>query len=298
MNYIAFNTNTEGGLGNHLYYIAIVIEYCKKFNREPLIINNNVNNIGSHNISLIELYFNLFNNKLKLINYHSIDTSKFIHITEKRGDKFEEIINIENKNIFIDGFRQSYKYYSDYTRQYMTNLIYSNETYYNEMLDYYNSIKNKYNDMNDDNYYLIHIRRGDFYTKHYYINYEFYNRVLNNMGNDGNEGNIKIILFSDDIQWCINNFKLNSINNNKIHFVDINNMYKELILMSFIKNVLLSYYNDGIKNKPCYFSTYSWWGTYIGPKKKNVYYDGSYMNYDTYNSKYDEFYLPEWTKII
>jgi hypothetical protein len=56
-------------------------------------------------------------------------------------------------------------------------------------------------------------------------------------------------VFSDDIEWCKNNFK---IYDKDIYFIDdINNVSIELILMSFFKHNIIAN------------SSYSWWTSYI-----------------------------------
>jgi hypothetical protein len=59
-----------------------------------------------------------------------------------------------------------------------------------------------------------------------------------------------------------------------------------------IKNGILNY-NIHNNNKPTY-SSFSWWGAYLGNKNKKIYYDGSY---EKYGENKDLYYLPEWIKI-
>ena len=270
----------QGGLGNQLYFFAIAIEYGHKFNKKPIFFSHNLNTCKDHGIFLNSGWNEFLSNKLTKLDLNHYNLFIFYEIDEKND--YEELINIPNKNVYIGGYRQSWKYYSEYTRNYINELIYSNKNFVNTAKKYYNNIKSIYDDNNDDNYAFIHIRRGDMLSSTFILNYEYYEKVLKIINKD-----IKIIVFSDDIEWCINNFKLST---NKIHYVSLNNIYIELILMTMIKNGILNYitYKESIL-----YSTYSWWGAYLGDyKNKNIYYDG------TYKENKDNFYLPEWKKII
>ncbi len=113
-----------GGLGNHLFFFAIAIEYGYKFNKKPIFFNRNINECNYHGVFLNKGFTDFFNNKLTTIDYNIINKYNFIKLIDI--GKYEELIDYPNNNVFIDGYRQSWKYFTDYTRNYMNELVYSN----------------------------------------------------------------------------------------------------------------------------------------------------------------------------
>jgi hypothetical protein len=95
----------------------------------------------------------------------------------------------------------------------------------------------------------------------------------------------KVVVFSDDIEWCKKNFK-----GNNFVFIDGESRYADMCLMSFLHNNII-----GISN-------YGWWGAYLNQNKdKTVIFPEYYYKYirekeDAYfNKKY--FYPDSWTLI-
>ena len=242
-----------GGLGNHLFKLAITLEYARKYNKIPILKKAKENNERLFITEDCYKYF--FNNKLLVIESNIYDTINFNYFIENKNQLPFYIKN----NVYLSGYFESFSFFSEEIRDYINNLIYNNY-YYKYALRYYNGIKLYFNDNNDNNYIFFHIRRCDIGTDNYNLDYQYFNRVFRKISGK----NKHLIIFSDDIKWC----KKHLLINTNIYYVNINNHYIELILMSLIQNAILSYtyYNGNIHH-----STFSWWGAFLGNKNKKVY---------------------------
>lgn len=89
-----------------------------------------------------------------------------------------------NKNIIIEGYRQSEKYYADYRNEILALLEYPYEK--------------------RENLVAIHVRRGDYLLlrdKHPVVTKEWYENAMSKFGS-----NFKFRFYSDDILWCKKEF--------------------------------------------------------------------------------------------
>lgn len=108
-------------------------------------------------------------------------------------------------------------------------------------------IGNKYPFIEDDNI-AIHVRRGD-YIKHRRVqDINYYNLAIDLIGRDK-----LLIVCSDGIEWCKENFK-----EKNIKFIEGERDYIDLYLMSFCKNNIISN------------STFSWWSAYLNQNNGTV----------------------------
>lgn len=245
MDYVS--CNICGGLGNQLFQIANTICYAAKYNKKT-IFKNTDHLPNQHGFERRTQWSTLFNNKLNVVGENVYNTIKFNIYHENIQNVYTEIPEI-NGNVLYQGYFQSSKYFSDInTKMKMQELIYSNKDYMNNAYNLYCDITQFFDDEVDDNYVSIHVRRGDYlYIQNYHnvLDMNYYSNAYDIVSKNGKK---HIILFSDDIEWCKNNFNLKE---QKIFFVDINNLCIEIILMSFIKHNIIAN------------STFSWWGSYI-----------------------------------
>ena len=222
-------TKLQGGLGNQLFQWAVTKCLSIKYNTEYYFDN---------------CYFSLRKNDD--VSKHPLDLEKIISININNDfrlpivyDNFTYNENILN-NSFLDGYRQSEKYFLD------NEDIIRSELKIN--LDTYNYIMNKYPVLNK-NTLSIHIRRGD-YTKLQHIHplqtLEYYEKAYNIIDNKS----INVIVLSDDIEWCKNNIKFDNITyiEDEINIVD---MY----IMSLCKHNIIAN------------SSFSWWGAWLNENK-------------------------------
>jgi hypothetical protein len=235
--------NLKGGLGNMLFQIAATKSISIDSGTEcsfpnlmyhlDIMDSDNVHNSSlKHSSEYLKLLKNLNTNppkeNIKIIEY------PFEFIDKK----------IYDTNVFIDGFFQSEKYFKHNREEIIKLLDYSflSNSYFNEK---YNFIKNKITTS-------IHIRRGDYlnYPNHHPTqSLEYYENSINLL-KDKTE---LFIVFSDDINWCKENIKLDNI-----VYIDDEKDYIEIYLMSLCDNNIISN------------SSFSWWGAWLNKNPNKI----------------------------
>ncbi len=153
--------------------------------------------------------------------------------------------------IYLEGYWQSPKYFESFSQiikkefKFLNNLSFSIES---------KSIKEQ---IINSNSIAIHVRRGDFILKslHRTFGIDFYNKAIEMMYKK--ISNIEIFIFSDDIEWCIHNFKIA----HKHYFVSKPNetvLVNDFYLMSKCKHFIISN------------SSFSWWAAYLSEYQKKI----------------------------
>lgn len=111
----------------------------------------------------------------------------------------------------------------------------------------------------------IHVRRGDYVGSNLDVcDLDYYKRAVDKVLDElikRNiiDNNINFFIFSDDIEWCRENFQF--INNHKVWYINSNkwqNSYKDMQLMSECKHNI-------IPN-----STFSWWGAWLNKNENKI----------------------------
>ena len=279
--------STGGGLGNTLFKLAAIIDYGYKYNKTPVICNlkkNYYHNNGG--MILLNKFFTEFTkNKLNTVSQDPLTIINFTKFSQKNSRIYEEFPNVEG-NVYLGGYLECYKYISDNTRDIMNDLVTSNDNYVQIAKSLFNIIKEHFNDYDEDSYIFVHVRRGDqciHMREGEHLDYAYLAKAYNKIKELRKKENMNVIVFSDDIKWCYDNFKIFP----NVYYLDnISNMYIELILMSMINNCILNviYCHNNIN----YISTYSWWGAFLGNKNKIV------TTHNKTLSDFAEYLLPEW----
>lgn len=261
--------NLKGGLGNMMFQIAAVKSIaidndtdCSFPNLESHL--NYLNNETTYNPKLNHSseYRGIFKN----LNTTPIKCSKRLTYPFEYVD-----IKLPKSDIILDGFFQSEKYFI-HNRDSILEYIKPPQ----EVFDF---IEEKYGHHLKNKTTSIHVRRGDYVNHQSYHptqSLEYYNNSINKV----KENTDLFLIFSDDINWCKENLKIdNSI------YIEGEKDYIELYLMSLCNNNIIAN------------SSFSWWGawlnnntdkTVIGPKK----WFGPSINHDTSDI------LPEsWIKL-
>lgn len=197
-----------------------------------------------------KLYFNLLNKFGKLFWLET----EYIKVNFEKLNKY--------KNIYVNGFWQSPKYFDD-IKEILQNEFKSKESILKENEELYEVI-------NSTNSVCLSIRRGDYITnkkitKRYYLCDEnYFMRATKEI--EKLEKDIVLICFSDDIKWVKENV---SFNFPTYYESGKDTVSQKLLLMSSCKNFILSN------------SSFSWWAQYLANNTKNIlapskwYYDGS-----------------------
>jgi hypothetical protein len=191
--------------------------------------------------------FDLTNNKwleykLDLLECFQITTpiqeNTLTKTYQEKGFTFDPGISLVDGNTAIEGYFQSYKYFEAFAKD-----IKKEFTFRPNILEKCKNIILKYT-----NPVSIHIRRGD------YVNHPAYwtvtpEYIINALQAFNPGAKATYLVFSDDIEWCKEIFGEDFI------FVEGNNQYEDLCLMSLCKHNIIAN------------SSYSWWGAWLNSNK-------------------------------
>lgn len=249
--------NLKGGLGNYLFQIAAGYVTALKHNTEYSIDISKIMQIHSH----IDVYRdNMFRcvpigNNLPVHSHYHYDSLSYKDI-------------VYNDNMLLDGYFQSEKYWFGFEDK-VKELFSIDENTLKYLNDRYGET------LNDDNTCSIHVRRGDYLNIDIFnkLDHGYYNNAIDIVGRDKH-----FIIFSNDIEWCKNNF-----NGIKATFIENEVDYVDLYLMSLCKHNIIAN------------STFSWWSAYLNNNENktvigpNTWFLHSHSNQDI---------IPNtWTKI-
>ena len=219
-----------GGLGNMLFMVAAATGLSKKYGHKQYFLDNHYGILHGTPMSYKNTIFRnipLFNN----------DVSKFIEVKEKSFHYTP--IEVPNENVIINGHFQSQKYF-DHCKDEVQELFSCPDDIKNNLLTKYNL----------ENTVSIHIRRGNYVQlahNHYNLSLDYYRKSI-----DYFKG-YNILIFSDDIRWCKDNFK-----GNKYTFIEDQNDIEDLYLMSLCSHNVIAN------------STFSWWGAFLNKNLNKI----------------------------
>jgi hypothetical protein len=173
-------------------------------------------------------------------------------------------------DIIIDGFFQSEKYFIKNRKEILEFIDLSSvcHTYVKEK---YNFLKEKTTS--------IHIRRGDYvnYPSHHPTqSIEYYNQGVEIL----NDETDLFVIFSDDIQWCKDNLKLENV-----VYIENEKDYIELYLMSLCDNNIISN------------SSFSWWGAWLNNNPNKIVIGPKIWFGDSINHNTNDIIPENWIKI-
>ena len=240
-----------GGLGNQLFQYAMAkslsIEKKQKF---------------SIDVSSFETYklhhyaLNHFNIQKKVYKKPNRYLNKIINLFQKRTYYKEvnfnfnkSIFDINESNIYLEGYFQSEKYFVKHEKQIRKDF----EIISPLKKQTHEAIKH----IQEVNSVSLHIRRGD-YLQHMIHNTDktdYYKTAMATM--QSKVENPVYFIFSDDIPWAKENFKTNF----ETIFVDFNDAltnFEDLKLMSACKHNIIAN------------SSFSWWGAWLNTNKNKI----------------------------
>jgi len=219
----------QGGLGNYMFQIATTFSLSKDYGFNCAF--NSKNYLKVHKD--IENYRdNIFRN----VNFDEKIT--YNQVYNEPTFNYEKI-KINDKTL-LNGYFQSEKYFL-HNRNEILNLYSPTK----KDLDY---IYQKYGKILKYENCSIHVRRGDYLklqTYHPLCTMDYYNNAINDIGEDR-----LFLVFSDDIEWCKNNFK-----NGNFVFVENEKDYIDLYIMSMCNSNIIAN------------SSFSWWGAWLNKNK-------------------------------
>lgn len=220
-----------GGLGNILFPYANALSLAKDFNLDLKLFYNHQGILHTHPQEYKDIFFK---SKIPL----NQDQLSNFSIIQEKNFSYDQIVLNKNENIFLTGYFQSYKYFNHNRNIILNQLSPSNELTEN-LLEEHGSLNYK-------NTVSIHIRRGNYSSLseyHNLLDLDYYKKAMEFFP-DSN-----FIIFSDDIEFCVNSFS--QLSNKNIHFVNNEKDYLDLFCMSLCNNHIIAN------------STFSWWGAWL-----------------------------------
>lgn len=276
-----------GGLGNQLFqysfgkYLAQVLGTQVKYDVQT------TNSLSS--FTQRDFVLSAFNASIDIATKAEVDVKRYFHnihlarIERKLAQQLPFIFpkHLVEKNIplppeklllrdncYYEGYWQSYKYLLP-----VQELLKMELTLQKPLRPL---AKNMLNKIGSSLSAAIHIRRGDYLAHPHFINCTaaYYREAIAYLKQE-NDG-IQFYLFSDDIQWCRENFT-----GPEFTFIEGNSNYEDLWLMSCCKHQVIAN------------STFSWWAAWLNsnPGKKIV---APAMWHTKKNHRESSLLPPEW----
>jgi len=301
MNNLYTSIDIKGGLGNQLFQIAYIIYFLRLSKRHrikrKLIFKCDDNIEESTLVKQRKTYWNtLFKGLFRILNVNDFNNIPLnVIYSEIEQHKYSEPPYTAKNNIIFKGNYQTFKHIDESLRDKMIGIVYSNEDImysayykYRDILDYFGS------DTKDDDMISLHIRRDDYLSPsnyNYNLEMSYYKEAIS-IANKKN-----IVVFSDDIEWCIENFD-KYVNRDNIYIVYYvsSSIFKEheLNIKDDIEFILMSMFKNNIIAN----SYFSLWASFISYyKSKIVIAPKRWYSFDE-SKEYDELFHKYITHII
>jgi hypothetical protein len=243
-----------GGMGNQMFQYAFGRALSLKYNT-PLKIDLSFlknRNMGpgfiyrDYDLNLFNVYED-FN-----VNYNGVAVASepFFHYS---NELVNAIAQVKDRNILIDGYWQSPKYFLGLDSQIRKDFEFKNKV--DDSKD--DNILNMVNLITNSNSVMINVRRTDYLNTNHHgvMGLEYINNSVNII--KSKVENPKFFIFSDDIDWCKSNIVLDNM-------VIVDHSYKGdrfsyyLQLMMMCKNFI-------IPN-----STFAWWAAWLNQYEDKI----------------------------
>lgn len=239
----------KGGLGNQMFQYALGRSLALKNNDE---LKLDINFYQSINLAVKRFYsLNVFNIQAEVVN--SSWTNFIFRLTKRFKEKsfnFSKNILSLNSGVYLDGYWQSPKYFEGFEDEIKKNFTLKNPIAQN--------IQDLAGEIENTNSLCVHVRRGDYVgnKNHETVDNEYYKKAIEYIKNHASVD--KIYVFSDDIEWCKNNFKF------AFPAMFVGTEYagekgeRHMFLMSKCKNFIIAN------------SSFSWWAAWLSNSKDKI----------------------------
>lgn len=231
----------HGDIGNQLFQYATLISLGKDFGYEVKIPRHSSYFSEDHK-KIVNYLTEGFKIISKYLEEKEIECIKNYY--DEPSFNYTPVYNLLD-NTSIQGYFQSEKYFLHNKQFILQNLQFKNEIVEEAIKNYdINFIKKSC---------FLHVRRGDYIrqsTYYHNLDINYYQKSLDLINPE------YISIFSDDIQWCHENF--NFLDQNKIKYISNSNPFLDLYLMSQTQNCVIAN------------SSFSWWGAWLNQNQNKT----------------------------
>lgn len=243
----------NGGIGNQMFQIANAISLARELGCRVILPERSdsavrISNRFTHYVP--NYYTNLKVIRKKSLEFDEILTMgfDFIDIRDNIRKRFEDGVSI----IKLDGYFQSEKNFYESGRNIKNHFRIFKKLHQEKAFNYFDN-----NNLDYKKTVGVHVRRGDYLglqANHFVLGLNYYKAAFSNFDRD-----YRFLVFSDDIEWCIENFNKEGLGDNfKFTFINESNPYISMITYSICLHHIIAN------------STFSWWGAWLGEQEKTV----------------------------
>jgi hypothetical protein len=246
-----------GGIGNQLFQYALGRNLAIKNNTDLRLDLSSFDDLDHRPFKLDKLKTKIFRAKIADIPYRvrmtklnklRVGVAKIFGSNpklriEKQFNFDDRVLNYKD-GTYLWGYWQCEKYFSEIKE------IIKEEFQFKENID--SRLNSTAVSLRQFDSVCLHIRRGDYVDNPYYniLPLAYYKKALSIITKDLNEP--KIFIFSDDIEWCVQNLKIEFPH----EFISGNQDWEDLKLMTLCKHNIIAN------------SSFGWWGAYLGIDKE------------------------------
>jgi len=189
----------------------------------------------------------------------------------------DNFIEKTSKYTYLDGYWQSENYFKNYRNDILKLFQFP------KLNTEYNNIEQN---ISKTNSVSVHFRRGDYSTNKYIksvhgiCSFEYYKKAINFVYRK--QKNIKLFLFSDDVNWVKNNFHTKF----EFEIVKTKSAIDDMQLMSLCKHNIIAN------------SSFSWWGAWLNQNATKIVIAPKKWFADTEKNKQTKDLIPkDWIQI-
>ena len=229
-----------GGIGNNLFQMATTYAYSLRYSKEMFLLKQKFG--ATH--GEFDTYSNNILHKIKFSELANEYIIRGSNIYNETSFNYSEIPNIQG-DVYLNGYFQSELYFKDFSKEIKEQFSFPEE--------YINTIKEKYSNYFSLKTCSIHVRRGDYVQNpniHPTQNLNYYMKAIKKMPEDS-----IFLIFSDDIQWCKENFPDLP---EKFFFIEGNKDYEDLAMMTMCDHNIICN------------SSFSWWGAWLNNNENKI----------------------------
>ena len=279
--------NLKGGLGNQLFQIFATISYGKKYDRTVIfpyseeLRTGTIRNTYWHSFLKGLLSFttygdNMYKKNMELMGYP---------VLREQGFSFQNLANVSNENVILDGYYQSYKYFEN-----DIDFIYQQLS----LKDLQQQVKDKTASyFTGETNVSMHFRIGDYKAIqdcHPVMTYEYYHKALSQIETGCQGKKINVMYFHETVDTTDVNIIIDKLKqeHSSVQFTRVKDElsdWEQVLLMSCCDHNIIAN------------STFSWWGAYFNTNNNRIVcypalWFGSRMSHNT-----SDLFPSDWVKI-